>query len=124
VSKLHISARNWRELWQSEDPAYQAELQYRLSLPLAVLAFTLVAVPLARSVPRQGIYGRLGIAVLVYLVFMNLQQLGERWMENGVTPHWLGMWWVPALLAMAAVLVLLFDSPRWRVWLRRRRVSA
>jgi lipopolysaccharide export system permease protein len=124
LSKLHISARNWRELLNSDDPGYHAELQYRLSLPLAVLAFTLVAVPLARSTPRQGIYGRLGIAVLVYLIFMNLQQLGERWLAHGVTPTWLGMWWLPALLAVVAGLVLVFDSPRWRVWLRRRRNPA
>lgn len=121
LSRLPVSARSWRELWGSKNPVFQAELQYRLSLPLAVLAFTLVAVPLARSTPRQGIYGRLGIAVLVYVVFMNLQRLGERWMETGVTPQWLGMWWVPGLLAMVAVLVMLFDSPRWRVWLRQRR---
>lgn len=121
---LPASARDWRELLSSTDPVLRAELQDRLVAPLAVLAFTLIAVPLARSTPRQGIYGRLGLAILIYLIFMNLQHLGEQWMGRGVTPSWLGTWWVPASLAAAAGLVLWFDSPRWRVWLRRRTVMA
>lgn len=121
LTGLPMSARSFRELLDSPDPRYRAELQYRLSLPLAVLAFTLVAVPLARTTPRQGIYGRLGVAVLIYFVFMNMQRLGERWLETGATPAWLGMWWVPALLALVAVAVQAYDAPAWRVWLRRRR---
>jgi lipopolysaccharide export system permease protein len=124
LSHLPLSARTLQQLVDSDNPRYQAELQYRLTLPLAVLAFTLVAVPLARSVPRQGIYGRLGVAVLTYFVFMNLQRLGERWLVEGVTPGWLGMWWVPALLALLALGVLAYDAPAWRVWLRRRRGEA
>lgn len=120
LSRLPMSARTLQELLDSDSPAYRAELHYRLSLPLAVLAFTLVAVPLARSMPRQGVYGRLGVAVLVYFVFMNLQRLGERWMESSVTPAWLGMWWIPGLLVLVALAVLAYDSPRWRLWLRRR----
>ena len=66
---------------------HRAELQFRLSLPLAVLAFTLVAVSLARTTPRQGIYGRLGAAVVIYFVFMNLQRVSERWFETGLSPR-------------------------------------
>lgn len=121
LTRLPMSALGWQALLASDDLNLRAELQYRLSLSLAVLAFTLVAVPLARTAPRQGIYGRLGVAVLIYFVFMNLQRVGERWMEAGVTPAWLGMWWVPLLLALIALAVLVYDSPGWRVWLRRRR---
>lgn len=121
LNALPMSARSFQELIDSADPRYIAELHFRLSLPIAVLAFTLVAVPLARTAPRQGIYGRLSLAVVIYFVFMNLQRVGERWLETGVTPPWLGLWWVPGLLALSAVLVLAYDSPVWRVWLRRRR---
>lgn len=121
LSVASMSARTLQELLDSSDPRFRAELQFRLSLPLAVLAFTLVAVPLARTAPRQGIYGRLLLAVLVYFVFMNLQRLGERWFETGVTPGWLGLWWVPALMALIALLVMAYDSPAWRVWWWRRR---
>ncbi len=91
-------------------------------LPLGVLAFALVSVPLARSMPRQGVYGRLGLAILVYFVFMNLQRVAERWMGNGTTPAWLGMWWVPILMVLVAGLVILTDS-HWfaKRWQRLRR---
>ena len=124
LSHVPMSARTLKQLLDSDNPQYRAELQYRLTLPLAVLAFTLVAVPLARSMPRQGIYGRLGLAVLIYFVFMNLQRVGERWLAGGVTPPWLGMWWVPGVLAVVALAVLAYDAPAWRVWLRRRRGRA
>lgn len=121
TGRLPLSARPWHELWHSDKLKERAELQYRLSFPLAVLAFVLVSVPLARSLPRQGVYGRMGLAVLVYFVFMNLQRLAERWMENAVTPVWLGMWWVPLLMAVVAGLVMVWDSHWWAgLWRRRR----
>lgn len=117
---LPSSAMSWRELAASQRADDRAELHYRLSFPLAVIAFAVVSVPLARSLPRQGIYGRLSLAVLIYFTFMNLQRIAERWIEQGVTPAWLGMWWVPALMVVVAGLVILFDSiwfkVRWRRW--------
>lgn len=120
---LPSSAKSWRELLASERSDDRAEWHYRLSFPLAVLAFALVSVPLARSLPRQGVYGRLSLAVLIYFTFMNLQRIAERWIEQGVTPSWLGMWWVPALMAVIAGLVILFDSMWFQVGWRRWRSS-
>jgi lipopolysaccharide export system permease protein len=119
---LPSSARTWQELMRSDRNEDRAELHYRLSFPLAVLAFAVVSVPLARSLPRQGVYGRLSLAVLVYFSYMNLQRVAERWIEQGVTPGWLGMWWVPVSMAAVAALVILVDSTRFKVaWSRWRR---
>ena len=119
---LPTGARSWRELAASEEPEDRAELQYRLSFPLAVIAFAVVSVPLSRSLPRQGVYGRLSLAVLIYFIFMNLQRIAIQWIEQGVTPAWLGMWWLPALMAAVAGVMILFDSMwfqvRWRRWRR------
>lgn len=109
VSKLPLSAKDGNELLSSEAPEDWAEFQYRLSFPLAVLAFAFVSIPLSRSMPRQGIYGRLGLAILVYFTFMNLQRVGETWLATGATPSWLGMWWLPLGLVLIAALVLLWD---------------
>ncbi len=122
LSDLPSSAKSWQELSASNRGDDRAEWHYRLSFPLAVIAFALVSVPLARSLPRQGVYGRLSVAVLIYFSFMNLQRIAERWIEQGVTPGWLGMWWVPALMAAIAGLVILFDSMQFQVaWRRWRR---
>jgi lipopolysaccharide export system permease protein len=112
-------ARPTSELVRSRDVRDQAEFQYRLLFPLSVLAFTLVSVPLSRSLPRQGVAGRLLLAVLVYFVFMNLQRAASAWMENGATPAWLGLWWVPLLMALLAAVLLATDSLRFVAWRRR-----
>jgi lipopolysaccharide export system permease protein len=112
-------ARPTSELVRSRDVRDQAEFQYRLLFPLSVLAFTLVSVPLSRSLPRQGVAGRLLLAVLVYFVFMNLQRAASAWMENGTTPAWLGLWWVPLLMALLAAVLLATDSLRFVGWRRR-----
>ena len=83
---------------------------------MAVMVFAFLAVPLARTRPRQDIYGRIALAVLIYFVFINLQRVAERWMEQSITPAWLGLWWVAASLAGIAGLITLIDSP----WLAGR----
>ena len=80
-----------------------AQLHYRLAPPLLALAFALLAVPLARSSPRQARYGRIVLGFLAYLVGMNLMLLGTEWLADGKLPALLGLWWlVLPLLAVAA----------------------
>lgn len=113
------SAKPWRALFASSDIRDRAEFQYRLSMPLALVAFAVLAVPLARSPPRSGVYGRLTVAVLLYFTFMNLQRVAERWMETGTTPSWLGMWWLPLSMVALAGVIMVIDSNRFWVWRRR-----
>lgn len=111
-------------LLASEEIEHKAELQRRLSAPLSVFALMLLSVPLARSLPRQGVYGRLMLAVVIYAIYMNLIQLGEKWMSDAVTPEWMGVWWVPGMTALLAAIVARLDviaySSTWRWWKRRR----
>ena len=124
--QLQIVAQPSSWLWQQNQLAARTEWQYRLSLPLAVLVFTLLAVPLARIAPRQDIYGRIVLAILIYFIYLNLQQMAERWMEQGITPIWVGLWWVLAGMAGIAGLWLCLDTTRatqrLRAW-RTRHVS-
>ena len=105
-------------LMASDDIKLKAELQDRLSAPLSVIALMLLSVPLARSLPRQGVYGRLTLAVIIYAIYMNLLSLAGKWMAKGVTPEWMGIWWVPGLAVILAVLIVRLDSlsysPLWR----------
>lgn len=121
--RLRVGARPSAELWHETDLAARAELQYRFSVPTAMLVFALLAVPLARSEPRKDVYGRIGLAVLVYFVFMNLQRIAERWMELQVLPAWLGMWWVALVMMLVAGLIVLLDSHWLAGQLRRRRAQ-
>ncbi|MBJ6983481.1 LPS export ABC transporter permease LptF [Luteimonas sp. MC1750] len=81
----------------------RAQLHARIAPPLLALAFALLAVPLARSPPRQARYGRIALGFLAYVVAMNFMSLGTRWLEDGKLPLPLGLWWlVLPLLAFSA----------------------
>ena len=119
VYQLPSSAKSWRDLLGSASLKDRAEFQYRLSVPLSLIAFAILAIPLARTPPRSGVYGRLMFAVLLYFTFLNMQRVAERWLEDGRVPEWLGMWWLPLLMLAVAGAIQLIDS-NW-FWAQRRR---
>jgi lipopolysaccharide export system permease protein len=80
----------------------QAELHWRLSAMLAPLQLAWLALPMARSPPRRPRYGKILLALLAYLVFTNLLALGRAWLQQGLVPPWLGLWWVYALALVPA----------------------
>jgi lipopolysaccharide export system permease protein len=97
------------ELWGSDNPYHRAELQWRLSIPLATLLLAILALPLSYTTPRKGRYSKLALAILIYLMYSNLLGVGQTWAERQMVPAWLGIWWVHGF----ALLLILF----W--WLRR-----
>ena len=85
------------DLWQSSDPAQMAELHWRIASPMALLVLAVLAVPLAKTSPRQGRFGRLLAGILFYVIYSNLLSVGRLWLENGVLPSSVGLWWVHGL---------------------------
>lgn len=65
-----------------------AELAWRASLPFMVLVLTLLVVPVSRTKPREGRYGRLLIAVVVYAVYANAVTLTVDAAGDGDIPVW------------------------------------
>jgi lipopolysaccharide export system permease protein len=106
----------------SADPKQRAELQWRIALPIMAVLMALIAVPLARLAPRQGRYARVGYAVLIFFLYINLMIAGKTWIEKGSTPEWLGLWWVHAVIAVFATGVLF--APAWLARARYRRNMA
>jgi lipopolysaccharide export system permease protein len=98
-----------RDLWNSDNPYHRAELQWRLSIPLATLLLAVLALPLSYTTPRKGRYSKLALAILIYLLYSNLLGVGQTWVERQAVPQWLGIWWVHGF---AGVLILYW-------WLRR-----
>lgn len=93
-----LRSRPTAELLGSGDPELQAELHWRLALPLSTLPLALLAVPLARSSPRQGRYSRLFVALLIFIIYGNLMGIARSWVESGVVPGAVGLWWVHLLV--------------------------
>ncbi|MEL7187002.1 MAG: LPS export ABC transporter permease LptF [Pseudomonadota bacterium] len=87
-------AMSFAALMRSNDPEHIAELQWRLSVPLATILLAFLAVPLSRSQPRAGRYGRIAIGLLVFIIYLNLLSAAKAWVEQEAIPPQLGMWWV------------------------------
>jgi len=92
----------------------KAEFAYRVSVPLGVIVFTVLAFVLSKAEPRKEVHGRLGFAILTYFIFFNLQRVGERWIVQDVVPHQIGLFWLLALMLGIAGIVMFFDSVKWR----------
>ncbi len=90
-------------LWQSERADYHAELHWRLSLPVAALLLAMLALPLSYTTPRKGRFSKLGLAILIYLIYSNLLGVGQTWMESGQVPRWLGIWWVHGIVLLLVI---------------------
>lgn len=107
-----LKALSSRELWASKNSYHKAELQWRLSVPVATLVLAMIALPLSRTTPRSGKYANLALAVLLYLVYSNLLSVGKTWIVKEQVPVWIGTWWVH-LLALILLFVLLGCGRRW-----------
>ena len=99
-------AASTRELIGSDRPPDVAELQWRLSRPLATILLALVAVPLSRAPFRQGKHERTVAAALVFAVYYNLSGLAQTWVEQGTVGPVPGVWWLQALMMLAVALML------------------
>jgi len=86
-----------------------AELQWRLSRPVAAVLLALIAVPLSRASPRQGRGEKSFTAALVFAIYYNLSGLAKTWVEQGTVPAFPGVWWLHAL-TLIIVIVTLFGS--------------
>ena len=94
----------------SGDRARLAELHWRLSFPVSILVLTFLAIPLSHTSPRKGRFGRVAIAILLYVLYANLLGLGKNWLESGVTPAWLGLWWVHGIFMVLFVVLMIRNS--------------
>ncbi|MFK8015617.1 MAG: LPS export ABC transporter permease LptF, partial [Gammaproteobacteria bacterium] len=113
-----VEALTVRELLATPGNEASAQLHWRLAAPLSTVFLVALAVPLSRTRPRQGRYGKLAVAILFYIVYANLMGAGRAWLENGSLPSFVGLWWVHLLVGVFAALLL------QRLYGRRRVGSA
>ena len=99
-------AMTFGRLRTSSDPEHIAEMQWRLSVPIATVLLALLAVPLARSRPREGRYGRIAIGMLVFIIYLNLLSAAKAWTEEGTISPLLGLWWVHGCVALFTLILL------------------
>lgn len=102
------------ELWRQPTAVNLGELSWRLGLGLCGLNFVLLALPLSAVNPRVGRSYQFGLALLVFMVYYNLVNIGQNWITHGrigLLPWMLGLH--GGVLALAGL---------W-LWLRHRQWS-
>jgi len=102
-----IDEMSTEQLLAGRTPALQAELQWRLGLPIMTLVFAVLGIPLGRLKPRQGRYAHVWLAILAIGFYAILAQAGRSWIERRVVPTNLGLWWLHGLFLAVSVGALL-----------------
>ena len=94
------------DLMRSSEPEHIAEFQWRLSVPISTIILAILAVPLSRSQPRAGRYGRLAIGLLVFIIYLNMMSAAKAWVEQSEISPALGIWWVHGVVLLFALALL------------------
>jgi len=105
-----------------EDPheGNQAELLWRIGLPLAALNLALLAIPLSFVNPRASRSTNLVFALLTYMTYSNLISVSQAWVSQGKLSFHTG-WWAVHLLMLLLLLALFYRRMRIRSAFRRGR---
>ena len=79
-------------LINSDSLRNRAELQWRVSIMLLIPILVFIAVPLSRVHPREGRYGRLIPAVILYAAYFFLLQFARDAVSDGELDPRVGLW--------------------------------
>ena len=101
-------------LLNSKNPEDIAELQWRLSRPLAAIILALLAIPLSRTSLRQARSEKVLIAAIVFAVYYNLTGLCQSWVEQGIIGEYPGVWWLHAVVFLVVIWFLIPDFVKKR----------
>lgn len=112
VVNYRRKAATTMELWSSDNPREIAELQWRLSRPIATILLALIAVVFTHTSPRQDKGDKTYfIAAMVFAIYYNLSGLAQTWVEQGVVSS---IWWL-YLMMIVIIGLLLSESVKTRL---------
>ncbi|WP_455374669.1 LPS export ABC transporter permease LptF [Kaarinaea lacus] len=97
------------ELLERGKPSEQAELQWRISMPITTLLLAMLGVLISRTSPRQGRFSKLFLAILIYIIYSNAISIGRTWIEQNKVPVEVGVWWVHLVL-LIFIIGLLYNQ--------------
>lgn len=114
LQEIKARAKSTRDLLRERTPFNDAELLWRVGIPVVALLLALLAVPLAWTNPRMGRSVNLLIALLVFFLYLTSIQLVQANVQLQRMPFRVGVWLPHAVVL--GVIVLLFTR---RVYLQR-----
>jgi lipopolysaccharide export system permease protein len=94
------------DLAVSRQPKDIAEFQWRISTPVATLLLALLAVPLARSKPRESRFRIFIVAIALYVGVFSMASVARTWVEQGTIGPVPGLWGVHLILGLVLLALL------------------
>ena len=108
ISKANATRTS--DLLKGQQLAYSAELQWRISQPISLVLLGMLAVPLSRTLPRQGKYTKLVMGVAIYFLHGNAVGVMQSFVERGDVNIMIGIWPVHLVLALLVASLLYIQS--------------
>ena len=81
-----------QQLLQHANAGNNAELQWRLAIPISALVLVLLAIPLSFVDPRAGRSLNLVFALLIYIIYNNILSIFQAWVTQGKLSALIGLW--------------------------------
>lgn len=107
-------------IWNTPNLYYRAELHSRFAGPITLLLMAFLAPLVAHTQPREGRYGRLLAAMMIYILYVNLLEVGRSWIANGAVWPALGLWWVHGLMLLLGLGLWSYQYGWPGQWFKRR----
>lgn len=101
------------ELWGTQRPIEQAELQWRLVTPLSVVLLAWLATLLVSTTPRRHRNVYLLVAILTVSLYFSALGVLVNWVEQGRFLGGLGVFWAPVILFIVTSGLAMARHQRW-----------
>lgn len=122
--KARYEAVSTLQLIEKKHRVYKARLHYRIGLFLLIPIIVFIAFPLSHVKPRAGRYGKVMPAIIIYMVYYTTLITARKWMEQGDTPIWMGLWWLHGIFLALGLMLLYWPSVVLKWQGRKRRLNA
>ena len=96
----NTQSRSSMELLNEHSLDGNAELQWRMAIPISAFVLILLAIPLSFVDPRSGRSANLMLALLIYIVYNNLLSIMQAWLTQGKISTIIGLWPVHAFFLL------------------------
>jgi lipopolysaccharide export system permease protein len=107
-----------------DEPIYKAQLHYRIGLFLLIPIIVIIGFPLSHVKPRAGRYGKVLPAIVIYMVYYTTLITARKWMEQGDTPEWMGLWWLHGIFLLLGLGLMYWPTIVLKWHGRKRRLMA
>jgi lipopolysaccharide export system permease protein len=114
--------QNIQVLWGSDNPQYKAEFWQRMSILISTVLLMLLAIPLSKVQPNSSRFTRMGLAALIYVLYLNLVIVSCSWIKRGEATGYVSLFLVHGLVAL--IVYFMFDDRLLRKFKSRLMTSS